>query len=161
MKDKEIRLLMICGTLALFGAASEFVLAQGAAQPTPAERAIQYRQAVFKVVAGNFGPLAQKAQGKAELSEAEARNAGARLASIAEFVPDAFPDVSKDGETKAKPEIWANRAEFDKLANDLVTNTKALAAVTAKSGATADEFKAAVGGVGNACKGCHDKFRAK
>jgi cytochrome c556 len=142
-------------------AASGYGAAQGAAQPTPAEKAIEYRQSVFKIVAGNFGPLAQKAQGKAELSEADAKKYAARLASIAEFAPDAFPDISKEGKTRAKPEIWSDRAAFDKLLNDLTTNTRSLAAVAAKPGVTPDEFKAAVGAVGNACKACHDKFREK
>ena len=33
--------------------------------------------------------------------------------------------------------------------------------VAARADAGSDEFKAAVGAVGNTCKGCHDKFRAK
>ena len=142
------------GTWGISGAA----LAQS---PTPAERAIQYRQAVFKVVAGNFGPLAQSAQGKAEVSPEAARKLGERLAAISGFVPDAFPDISKEGETKAKPEIWSDRAEFDKLASEFGTAARALAAVTAKADAKPEDFKAAVGAVGNTCKGCHDKFRAK
>lgn len=146
-------------TLALLGAVSGFVLAQGA--PSPAEKAIAYRQAVFKVVAGNFGPIAQKAQGKAELSPADTTKYAARLAEIAEFTRDAFPEVSKDGPTKAKPEIWSDRAEFDKLVEDLVSKTSALSAVAARTNATPDELKAAVGGVGNACKSCHDKYREK
>jgi cytochrome c556 len=132
-----------------------------AQSPTPAERAIDYRQAVFKVVAGNFGPLAQHAQGKLELQPGVARQYAARLAAIADFTRDAFPEISRDGKTKAKPVIWAERAEFDQLLDDLSTSTRALAVVTAKADAKPDDFKAAVGAVGNACKGCHDKFREK
>jgi cytochrome c556 len=142
-------------------AASGFALAQSATQPTPAEKAIKYRQSVFEVVAGNFGPLAGKAGGKVDLSDADARKYATRLASIAEFTRDAFPDVSKEGPTKAKPEIWSQRADFDKLVDDLTTKTRALADVTAKAGVSAEEFKAAVGGVGNSCKNCHEKFREK
>jgi cytochrome c556 len=142
-------------------AASGLALAQSAVQPTPAEKAIQYRQAVFKVIAGNFGPLAQKAQGKAELSDVDTRRFAARLAAIAEFPRDAFPEISRTGETKAKPEIWSERAEFDQLAADLALKTRALADVTAKPTIDAVEFKAAAGAVGNACKSCHDKFREK
>ncbi len=35
------------------------------------------------------------------------------------------------------------------------------AAVTARADARPEEFKAAVGAVGNACKSCHDRFREK
>ena len=143
--------------LVLFGTAG-ISLAQS---PTPAERAIDYRKAVFKVVAGNFGPLAQNAQGKLELPAGAANKYAQRLAAVADFPRDAFPDISKDGETKAKPEIWTDKAEFDKLLTDFSTAAKALAAVTAKADARPEDFKAAVGAVGNSCKGCHDKFRAK
>jgi cytochrome c556 len=132
-----------------------------APQPTPAERAIEYRQAVYKIVAGNFQPLAQAAQGKAEFKpEAAARNA-TRLAQIATFVGDSYPDISKEGKTRALPAIWTNRAEFDALVKDFVAHSKTLAEVTENSSSAGEEFKAAVAAVGNDCKSCHDKFRSK
>jgi cytochrome c556 len=137
------------------------VTAVQAQTATPAEKAIEYRQAVFKVVAGNFGPLAQSAQGKVELQPAAARQYAERLSAITQFARDAFPDISREGKTRAKPEIWSERAEFDKLLKDLTDATKSLAGVTANAGAKPEEFKAAVGSVGNACKGCHDRFREK
>ena len=143
-------LLLICG--------AEVSLAQS---PTPAEKAIEYRQAVFKIVAGNFGPLAQNAQGKLELQPGAARKHAERLASIADFARDAFPDISREGKTKAKPEIWSDRAEFERLLTEFNTAARSLAAVTSKADASPEDFKAAVGAVGNTCKGCHDKFREK
>lgn len=137
------------------------VTAVQAQTATPAEKAIEYRQAVFKVVAGNFGPLAQSAQGKVELPPAAARQYAERLSEISQFARDAFPDISREGKTRAKPEIWSERAEFDKLLKDLTDATKSLAGVTANAAAKPEEFKAAVGAVGNACKGCHDRFREK
>jgi len=137
------------------------VTAVRAQTATPAEKAIEYRQAVFKVVAGNFGPLAQSAQGKVELPPAAARQYAERLSEISQFARDAFPDISREGKTRAKPEIWSERAEFDKLLKDLTDATKSLAGVTANAAAKPEEFKAAVGAVGNACKGCHDRFREK
>ena len=154
IREKAVRVL---AAVWLLGAAAA-VQAQTA---TPAEKAIEYRQAVFKVVAGNFGPLAQNAQGKLELQPAAVRQYASRLAAIAEFTPDAFPEISREGKTRAKPEIWANRAEFDKLLKDLNDATRSLAGVTANASAKPEDFKAAVGAVGNTCKGCHDKFREK
>ncbi len=147
--------------LAIAGAASANALAQGSAQPTAAERAIEYRQALYKVISGNFGPLAQSAQGKIELAPAVARKYAERLASLADFTRDAFPDVSREGKTRALPAIWAERAEFDRLIYDLNTRAKALAAVTASADATPEDFQAAVGAVGDACKSCHTRFREK
>jgi cytochrome c556 len=131
------------------------------AGPTPAERAIEYRQAVYKIVAGNFQPLAQVAQGKADFNEEGARKNAARLAQIAGFVGDAFPDVSKEGKTRALPAIWSNRAEFDALVKDFNAHTKTLSEVVDNSSSAGTEFKAAVAAVGNDCKTCHEKFRAK
>jgi cytochrome c556 len=155
-------------TLLLGGATLGVAMAQtpptapGAASgPTPAERAIEYRQAVYKIVAGNFGPLSQTAQGKAEFKAEVATRQAARLSQIATFVHDAFPDISKEGKTRALPAIWTNRQEFDRLAQDFVTHSKTLADVTENSSSAGEEFKAAVAAVGNDCKACHDKFRSK
>jgi len=160
MKGRRSRAALAHAAMVTLGLASAVVFAQGA-QPTPAERAIEYRQAVFKVVGGNFGPLAQSAQGKLELPAPAARKYAQRLASIADFTRDAFPEISRDGKTRAKAEIWSDRIEFDKLLNELNDKSRALAAVTARADAKPEEFKAAVGAVGNTCKNCHEKFREK
>ena len=131
------------------------------AGPTPAERAIEYRQAVYKIVAGNFGPLSQVAQGKAEFNAESAGKQATRLAQIATFVGDAYPDISKDGKTRALPAIWSNRKEFDQIVADFATHTKTLSEVVENSSSAGDELKAAVAAVGNDCKACHDKFRSK
>jgi len=131
------------------------------AGPTPAERAIEYRQAVYKVVAGNFGPLSQVAQGKAEFKAESAARQATRLSQIATFIGDAYPDISKEGKTRALPAIWSNRKEFDQIAVDFATHTKTLAEVVENSSSAGDELKAAVAAVGNDCKACHDKFRSK
>lgn len=153
----RVKMVRALGAMLLLGAAA----AAQSQTATPAEKAIEYRQAVFKVVAGNFGPLAQNAQGKVELPPAAVRQYAERLSQISQFAGDAFPDISKEGKTRAKPEIWTERAEFDKLLKDLTDATKSLAGVTANAAAKPEEFKAAVGSVGNACKACHDRFREK
>jgi cytochrome c556 len=60
-------------------------------------------------------------------------------------------------ESKAKPGIWSNRADFDAKMKDLVDRSATLAAV-AKSGDAA-KSKAAFMDTANACKACHDKYR--
>ena len=142
------------------GAQTPPAAAAAPAGPTPAERAIEYRQAVYKVVAGNFGPLSQVAQGKAEFKGELASKQAARLAQIATFVGDAYPDVSREGKTRALPAIWSNRAEFDQLVQDFTAHTRTLADVAENSSSAGEELKAAVAAVGNDCKACHEKFRA-
>jgi cytochrome c556 len=163
---KGFRTAVAIGALTLTGSASLMAQtppAPGAAPagPTPAERAIEYRQAVYKVVAGNFGPLSQVAQGKADFKAESASKQATRLSQIATFVGDAYPDISKEGKTRALPAIWSNRKEFDQIVADFATHTKTLAEVVENSSSAGDELKAAVAAVGNDCKTCHDKFRSK
>ena len=136
-------------------------VAAAPAGPTPGERAIEYRQAVYRIVAGNFGPLSQVAQGKAEFNSESATKQATRLSQIATFVGDAYPDISKDGKTRALPAVWTNRKEFDQLVADFGTHTKSLADGVENSSSAGEELKAAVAAVGNDCKACHDKFRSK
>jgi cytochrome c556 len=156
-----IALAAAAGSLALAQAPPAPVAGAAPAGPTPAERAIEYRQAVYKVVAGNFQPLAQVAQGKADFNAETATKNAQRLAQIATFIGDAYPDISKEGKTRALPAVWTNRAGFDALVKDLVTHTKSLSDVVENSSSAGDELKAAVAAVGNDCKSCHDKFRSK
>jgi cytochrome c556 len=159
------RVPAIAAALTLAGVGT--VLAQVAQQgvpagPSPAERAITYRQSLMRVVGGNFQPLGAFAQGRQEWKADEVARRARHLAAIADLVPHAFPEVSKDGNTKAKSEIWAERAEFDKLAKQFVEHATQLGAVAAKDSSTATEaLKAAVATLGEDCKSCHDRFRAK
>ncbi len=130
-------------------------------QKTPAERAIEYRQALYTVLAGNWGPVGQMVAGRMPFNGPEAAKRAARAAQIAAMAVDAYPDVSKTGKTEAKPEIWTDRAEFDKLNKNLADHTAALAALLAKDATASDAFKAAATAVANDCKACHDKFRAE
>jgi cytochrome c556 len=77
-------------------------------------------------------------------------------ASIAKFVTLFPKGTETGGDTAAKPEIWADKAEFDSIAKQLDVAT-AKAAAAAPGGL--DGFKTAMGEVGKACKSCHEKFR--
>ncbi len=76
----------------------------------------------------------------------------------AQKAPALFPDDSKTGDkTKALPEIWENKADFEarfeKLGED---------AAAAETSITDEaSFKANMMGVLKNCGGCHEKYRAK
>jgi cytochrome c556 len=132
------------------------------------EDAIRARQSVMRVVALNFGPLANMAQDKEPFNrEVFAANA-ARLESLWAMNPAKFfvpgtdrpvPGAKIASFTDAKPEVWSQGDKF-KVAYDKAGQEIGRLAQAAKSG---DEkaMKAAAGEVGKACKGCHDDFRAK
>jgi cytochrome c556 len=68
-----------------------------------------------------------------------------------------FVDGTDKGDTRAKPEIWSERAKFDAAASKMQDEMVKLNAA-AKTGDPA-ALKAAAGSVGQACKGCHDNYR--
>lgn len=70
-----------------------------------------------------------------------------------------FGPGTDKGDTKAKPEIWADKAKFDDYASKMQVEMGKLA-VAAKSG-NLDNIKVAANATGDACKSCHDDLRAK
>lgn len=77
------------------------------------------------------------------------------IAAALEKFPGMFPAGSESPLSRAKPEVWTEKAEFDRMAAE--GREAALAvAQAAKSGG---DVKAASGKMFQACKGCHERFR--
>jgi cytochrome c556 len=82
------------------------------------------------------------------------------LATVSKLPWAAFgPGTDKVGNTKAKPEIWAEQAKFKDL-SDKMTGETAKLATAAKMG-NLDALKAAFGPTAASCKACHDAYRAQ
>lgn len=79
------------------------------------------------------------------------------LAKFAGVVPALFADSTKGLPSRAKPNVWTDRAGFEAKAADLATASKALAAAAAAEDKAA--FDAALASTGMACKGCHDTYQ--
>ena len=60
--------------------------------------------------------------------------------------------------TRAKPEIWKDKAKFDKYAQDAKAESVKFAAA---AGNGLDALRAAIGPMGRACNNCHDDFQNK
>lgn len=149
---------MILKIAAALGLAMSMALPAHAQFAKP-EDAIKYRQSALFVMAQNFGRVAAMASGKAPY-DAKLAAESAEVAAYMSKLPWAgFTPQSDLGDTKAKPEIWSNRAKFDDLGKKVQAELDKLA-VAAKAG-NLDAIKPAVGAVGKACKNCHDDFRAK
>jgi cytochrome c556 len=129
--------------------------------PSPASQAIAVRKAIYTLIGANFKPIGDALKGTATSDSAELVKRATRVAYFAGLVQEAFPDSSSYGDTKAKPEIWSNRTDFDKRLKDFQTHAQALVQVAANETPSSDAFKAAAGAVGQDCKGCHDNYRAK
>jgi cytochrome c556 len=127
--------------------------------PSKAEQALKYRKSVYQVIAWNFGPMAAMAQGKVPYDAREFQMRAERVAAVTPLLAEAYPAESRDvANSKLKPEMWTNRADFDSKLKDLVDRSAALA-TAARTGDFA-RSKAAFFETGNTCKACHDKYKA-
>jgi len=131
--------------------------AQG--QPSKGEQALKYRKAVYQAIAWNFGPMSQMAQGKIPYDAKQFELRAGRVAALTPMLAESYSEDSR-GVTgsKARPELWANRADFDAKLKDLVDRSATLATV-ARSG-DAGQSKQAFLDTAGACKACHDKYKA-
>ena len=124
------------------------------------ENQLKLRKAAYSLMNYSFAPLAAMAEGKRPYSKEDAIRSADLLVQVAMVPKGMFGEgTDKVGETRAKPEIWTNRADFDAKMNRMVEEVAKLPQV-ARSGDEA-ALKKAVHDVDNACEACHDKYRAK
>jgi len=145
---------ILIAAAALAGLATALPAAAQFAKP---EDAIKYRKGAFTVMAAHFGRVAGMAQGKIPF-DAKVAAQNAEVATFMSTLPFAgFGPGTDKGETRAKPEIWAEMDKFNAGAKKMQDEMAKLNAA-AKSG-NLDAIKAAAGEVGKSCKGCHDEYR--
>lgn len=141
----------------LAGLATAVAVSAVDAQQMKPEAQVKQRQAGYRVLAYNFGSLDAMAEGKKPYSKDEALRAANLAAAIADYPRLFFGEGTDKGDTKAKPEIWQKRADFDAKMDKMVTAVKALPQAAGDPAA----LKKAVADAGGACKACHDDYRAK
>jgi cytochrome c556 len=73
-------------------------------------------------------------------------------------VPGYFPAGSNTGDTKAKAEIWSDRATFEARAADALREARALQALAAAGNRAG--LEGGLRTLGATCNACHDRFRA-
>ena len=155
MPSTRTRLVVSAVLLAAVAAAAQ---AQG--QPSKAEQALKYRKAVYQAIAWNFGPMSAMAQGKVPYEAKEFEMRAQRVAALTPMLSESYsPETQSVTGSKAKPELWTNRADFDAKMKALVDNSATLATVS--KGGDFAKSKAAFLDTANACKSCHDKYRAE
>jgi cytochrome c556 len=170
-KSRTIRRLAVgCTAIVLAGAAAFSVDAQTA--PPAGRRAIEAgrraaeaRKAIYTLIETYFAPLGYVVKGSTRYDEAEVQKRVVRVAFLANILSfnETYPDVSNLGrpDTNARPDVWANRQDFEKKLKDFQDHVASLVQVNATEKGATDAFKAAVNAVAQDCKGCHDSFRAE
>jgi cytochrome c556 len=132
---------------------------QAQAQAKP-EDLVKQRQAGMTMIAKYFAPIGAMVQGKVPYNaDVVARNGG-YLEVLAKLPWDGFQaSTANVQDTKTKPETYQNMTKFNQAADAMQdAMAKLVAAANSREEAA---VKAAFGGVGKACKGCHDDFRRK
>jgi cytochrome c556 len=129
-----------------------------AAQQAKVEDQIKYRRAAYTLMNLNMGNLRAMAEEKKPFSKDEAQKSADTIA-ILSTVPKGYFGDGTDKDTKAKPEVWTKRADFDAKMDKMTGEVAKLPAVV-RAGDTA-AFKKQVADTAAACKACHDEYRAK
>lgn len=140
-------------------AASLFSLAVPAsAQFAKAEDAVKYRQSALFVMGQHFGRVGAMANGRVPFDAKVAAENAELVAALSKLPWAGFgPGTDKAGNTKAKPEIWAEQVKYKDLSDKLTVETTKLSAA-AKTG-NIDNLKTAFSATAAACKACHDVYR--
>jgi cytochrome c556 len=128
------------------------------AQQMKAESQVKYRRAAYQLMNLNFDSLEAMAENKKPFNRDEAAR-NAEFVALLATVPKGFFGEGTDKDTRAKPEIWKNRADFDSKMDRMTGEAAKLPAVV-KTGDLA-AFRKQVNDVAEACKACHDEYRAK
>lgn len=127
---------------------------------SPGAQAIKYRKSIYQVILWNLGPLSAMAQEKAPYDAKEFATRADRVNAMSYMLEEAYPPESQSGaETRAKPTIWQNRADFEAKLDALQRKSAELAQVS-----EAGDFgksRAAFFEMANSCKNCHDEYRAE
>jgi cytochrome c556 len=130
------------------------------AQFAKAEDAVKYRQSTMFVMGEHVGRVAAMVQGKVPFDAKVAAENAAVAETISKLPWSAYVAGSAGvGNSRAKPEIWTEAAKF-KEAGDKMQVEMAKFSAAAKTGSL-DNIKAALPGLGGACKACHDDFRSR
>lgn len=115
--------------------------------------AVKARMEAMATIGANTKVLGDMAGGKAAFDAARAAEAAAAINATALTVPGLFEAAETDPVSEAKPEIWANWADF-------VAKTDALAAAAAAVDSSSLEgVQAGMGALGGSCKACHSAYR--
>jgi cytochrome c556 len=118
---------------------------------------IETRQAGQDLVAADFAGIRAVVSAKGDIKSV-ANPAKAIARWIRQF-PTQFPKGSEQGDdTRARPEIWTNFADFQQRANNLADAADKLAQL-ANAGDT-DGVVAQINVVRDACAACHRTYRS-
>jgi len=120
---------------------------------------VKQRQAAMTLQGKYFGPMAGMAQGKVPYNADTVAFNSALLDSLSRMPWDGFAESTKGEKSAALPAVWSDPAKFKTAIDNFQNAVQALVKVS-RGGDEAAQ-KAAIGGLGKTCGGCHQDFRQK
>ena len=120
------------------------------------EGAAKYRHHTMEAIGGHMQAIVDILRRHVPHTDHLPIHAGA-LAALAEITPTLFPPGSGGSGSEALPAIWENPEDFAKRVSAFREAAANLNEVVDSGGAPGP----AVRRVGQACKGCHDEYRAE
>lgn len=143
---------------AMAAGTATLMLAAWAHADSHGEAVVEYRQGVMSAIGGNTSAIAASAlQGAGYEGNLETH--ARQLVELTEDIPALFPEGSNVGETWALDAVWEDRAGFEERAQAASEAAQDLydAVQAGDQAAIAQRFQA----LGQACKACHDNYRAE
>ena len=149
-------------TLALLSAmfAFQFSTTAMADSEDPNAHALEYRKSIMTLIGQNFGPMVGMIKQEIPWDDEAFKGFARDLEHLASLnLKRGYREGSHVGKTKAKPEIWENKADFESKMQDMAEALKKLAKAAEKGEKkdTIEAFKNA----GGTCKSCHDDYKSK
>ena len=118
--------------------------------------AIKDRKEIMEKISNDNKVMTAMVKGEAPFDGAKAGALLAPWEGMMKKYVTLFPDDSKTGDkTRAKPEIWQKKSDFEAKAAEFIKTVNDAKAATG----SADAFKAAFGTVSKACDTCHEPYR--
>jgi cytochrome c556 len=155
MKLSSSKIITACALIL----ATNTVMAEPAKSEKHAKKANHLRHAVFTMLGANMGTLGGMAKGKIPFDAKIVEKNATRINQLSFMIADyTRTDTSAyKVKTDALPEVWTKRDAFEKRIDDLSSASAKLVKVSTSGDESA--IKAAIGGVGKTCGGCHDNFK--
>ena len=151
MKKRLAVVAFATGMVAMAGV----VMASGMMKDGAKGGPIAERQAAMKMAVKNFKALVGMVKGEVAFDAAAVKRHAQAIEAALKKAKRNFPEGTDEGDTRAKPEIWLMKDEFNAQFDKAISLAKALETVNAK-----DKLAPAVMALGkNGCKACHMDYR--
>src|SRR5690554_61054 len=127
-----------------------------------AEDAVKYRQSVYQIFAAQTGVMGAMVTGKMPFDAAEISKRANNIAAVAHMLGDTyFPATRTVKSSNMKDNAWNNMEDFQAKGQNFGDALGKLVEASSQDDFDAAKARPVVGAVLQACKACHDDYRAK